>query len=129
MRLFFDTAHEFRGEDGGVVSLMFDSRLKNTSVVLGIREGSRFKAASVEPHEAAQIRDVLPRLFSESKGDLRIHCNELTLRVSYDNRGDPYREGVAVEFSYGTTSIFAFIEFHEARRLLSHMEMLFPAEG
>ena len=57
-----------------------------------------------------------------------IFCGEPgeTLIVQYDNRGDPYVEGITFELNDGDKCVFVFIEKQEAKRIASLIEKLYP---
>jgi hypothetical protein len=48
------------------------------------------------------------------------------LRVSYDNRGDPYRQGVALWLESGSALQGVFIDEREVRQLQDMLDLLFP---
>ncbi|BAR61862.1 hypothetical protein NK6_8715 [Bradyrhizobium diazoefficiens] len=48
------------------------------------------------------------------------------LRVSYDNRGDHYRQGVSLWLESGSTLQGVFIDENEVRRLQDLFELLYP---
>ena len=48
------------------------------------------------------------------------------LRVSYDNRGEPYRQGVSLWLESGSTLQGVFIDENEVRRLQNLFDILFP---
>ena len=50
--------------------------------------------------------------------------NELT--VHYDNRGDPYRKGVSLNFTGDRNMYFVFLEDYEAGRLRDLLNELLP---
>ncbi|WP_199097168.1 hypothetical protein [Dyella sp. ASV21] len=49
-----------------------------------------------------------------------------SLRVSYDNRGEPYREGITFAFEEGTKHVDVFIDKYEALRLADLITKLYP---
>jgi hypothetical protein len=51
------------------------------------------------------------------------------LRVSYDNRGEPYRKGVSLWLDSGTILQGVFIEQSEGERLRDLFNLLFPRKN
>lgn len=51
------------------------------------------------------------------------------LRVSYDNRGEPYRKGVSLWLDSGTILQGVFIEKSEGERLRDLFNLLFPRKN
>ena len=49
-----------------------------------------------------------------------------TLRVHYDNRGEPYQEGVTLDFEDDDKFIGVFLETREAKELRDVLLTLFP---
>lgn len=48
------------------------------------------------------------------------------LRISYDNRGEPYRQGVSLWLESGTTLQGVFIDQREVRQLQNLLDLLYP---
>jgi hypothetical protein len=48
------------------------------------------------------------------------------LRVSYDNRGEPYRQGVALWLESGSHMQGVFIDQREVRQLQDMLDLLYP---
>ncbi|WP_316207515.1 hypothetical protein [Bradyrhizobium sp. SZCCHNR3118] len=51
------------------------------------------------------------------------------LRVSYDNRGEPYRQGLSFWLESGSVLQGVFLEESEVRRLQDLFDLLFPRKG
>lgn len=48
------------------------------------------------------------------------------LRISYDDRGEPYRQGVSLWLESGTTLQGVFIDQREVRQLQNLLDLLYP---
>lgn len=48
------------------------------------------------------------------------------LRVCYDNRGDPYSEGITLEFEDWGTRTSVYLEKREAKQLADLIKRLYP---
>jgi hypothetical protein len=51
------------------------------------------------------------------------------LRVSHDNRGEPFRKGVSIWLESGSVTQGVFIEQHEGERLRDLFNLIFPRKN
>lgn len=49
-----------------------------------------------------------------------------SLRVEWDNRGEPYREGVSLTFEDGKAHLMVFLDTEETKQLRDKLNELLP---
>ena len=55
-------------------------------------------------------------------------ADEGELKVGYDNRGDPYSEGVRFAFEDGDRRVSVYLDDDEVRRLVTVLNNLYPVK-
>jgi len=116
----------FAGEGGASLSLSFDSRGGDHCAEISLRVSDDLRAieATLSRDEVTSIANLIETLYpatpmrGSKSGSLRFADEDGgALYVRYDNRGEPYRDGVSVSLEVGDNDANVFLESFTARSL------------
>lgn len=135
---------EFNSKDGDRLTVLYASREEDfgDSITLELHDFSNGSTipVSLDKAEVGRLRDMIDKLYPgqhfsrEPKSDVNKYkvCEEFLgeqgeqLRVRYTNQGEPYREGIDLDYRSNQQFAGMFLEKFDARGLRDLLNKLYP---